>query len=278
MARGNSRANSEFNEERRRADREVAADEARNIVASGDARDTWYQSLRADQDSVDFDVDNHVKDMLVDIRAIVPNFQEREFFQDFEETRDSVREAIKGRATDEQIDEINEKLDELKSLYDTRAELRNRFENGVVAVGGNPFGVADDVQAIDEIIKNGFLGSQGIMGLRSDIGLSQAKELGKSIIGMKRRGFETSQELASSAREYLSDIDDAMDRLRVIQDKYEAAERADAEVAAGVNLDKQYADYNKEAERHLITLRTAFDGLAVIAFNNDDLFRRIQRD
>jgi hypothetical protein len=219
-------------------------------------------------------VDNHVKDMLVDIRAIVPNFQEREFFQDFEETRDSVREAIKGRATDEQIDEINEKLDELKSLYDTRAELRNRFENVVVAVGGKPFGVADDVQTIDEIIKNGFLGSQGIMGLRSDIGLSQAKELGKSIIGMKRRGFETSQELASSAREYLSDIDDAMDRLRVIQDKYEVAERADAEVAAGVNLEKQYADYNKDAERHLITLRTAFDGLATIAFNNDDLFRR----
>ena len=281
MARGNSKANSEFikNEERARADKEVASDNAREIIASGNAKDAWFQARRNDEDSIDADVDNHVKGMFADIQTIVPNFQEKEFFQDFEDTRDAVREAIKGKATDDQIDEINEKLSELKSLYDTRKELRDRRSKGDLVVGGNPFGVADDVEIIDDFIKDGFFPSQGMTGLRNNLSLAEAENLANSIIRLKRGGFETSQANATAAREYLSDIKDSMARLKAVEERYEEAEASNADgIHQGPPLDRIERSANQDAERHLVTLRTAFDGLATIAFDSDDMYRRILKD
>lgn len=279
MARGNSRANSEFNEERRRADREVAADNAREGMDTPVAREFYEAALQADKDAIQEQMNDIYDDLYRRAKESNPNITSNPFN---DKERLEARDILLDQVTDDRVrDQILDGANELKTLEAKFDSLRD--QDGPI-VGGNPYAVADSAEQIDQVLKNSsFLGEGGTEFLRNSIGVEDARRLSSAIIGMKRRGFESSQTNATAAREFAADIDDALKNLAKIESDYDdvvepLSQRGGSGLAEQAVMERAYKDANQAAQPHLITLRTAFDQLSAIAFRGDQMYRRILKD
>lgn len=277
MARGNSKANSEFNEERRRADKEVASDNAREGMSYPDAINTYEANLRAAKDALQGEMNDIYDDLYAKAKESNPNIKNSNPFWD--SNRLEARNILLDMVTDDRVrDQILDGANELITLEEKMERLDN--QDGPV-VGGNPAAVSDSADQLDLVLKNSsFLGEGGTEFLRSSVGFEDARRLSNAIIGMKRGGFETSQSNATAAREFADDIKDAMQSLKAIEKRYDDAVEPLREqgIFGATAQDAAYKEANRDAETHLKTLRTAFDGLAGIAFRDDDMYRRILKD
>jgi hypothetical protein len=278
MARGTSRANSEFNEERRRADREVAADSAREGIDTPVAREFYRAAIQADQDEIQEQMNDIYDDLYARAKESNPNITSNPFN---DKERLEARDILLDQVTDDRVrDQILDGANELKTLEAKFDRLRN--QDGPV-VGGNAFAVADSADQLDLVVKNStFLGEGGTEFLRNSVGFEDAKRLADAIIGMKRSGFDSSQTNATAARGFVSDIEDAMQRLVNIEKEYDAA--VEKVNIRGDNpktqeyIERRYETLNNKAHDHLVTLRTAFDQLSAMAFRDDQMYRRILKD
>lgn len=278
MARGNSKANSEFiqNEERARADKEVASDNAREIMSYPDAIYTYQANLQAAKDDLQGKMNDIFNDLYERAKESNPNIKNSNPF--FDSTQLEARNILLDMVTDDRVrDQILDGANELLTLEKKMERLDNQDSP---VVGGNPASVSDSADQLDLILKNGFMGEGATENLRNSVGVEDAKRLSNAIIGMKRRGFETSQSNATAAREFASDIKDALQSLANIENKYEEAVEPfiDKGTSGAKAQEAAYKEANRDAETHLKTLRTAFDGLATMAFRDDDMYRRILKD
>jgi hypothetical protein len=275
MARGNSRANSEFNEERLRADREVAADNAREGMDTPVAREFYEAALQADKDAIQEEMNDIYDDLYRAAKESNPNITSNPFN---DKERLEARDILLDQVTDDRVrDKILDGANELKTL---EAKFNDLNDQDSPIVGGNPFAVADSAEQIDLVLKNSsFLGEGGTEFLRNSVGIEDARRLASAIIGMKRRGFDSSQTNATAAREFVSDIDDALKSLAKIETDYDdIVDNRETGYDEQYVMEKAYSNANELAQPHLITLRTAFDQLSAMAFRGDPMYRRILKD